>query len=344
MNPITVYLEPHSTFYGRDLPRSDTLFGAICWGWRLLFGTSSLETILESFHDERVPFLLSSMFGYTETEQGRTHYFPKPLSDPFHPEELEKNFPKPDMLEAMKMLKERRTVYDEDFRRILHGEKGDREFYEEMLQGEFIEKTGQEWRKQDVVVPHSSINRLTWTVDAEQVFYSHEVTLTTGRDGLKTGVFFCVKCQEALVKDLKTVLYFLADKGIGGGISIGKGQFTMIEVLEDLPYREPPDEESDHVVTLSLTYPDTKLQKVLLKSWYTLERRQGKLESMYVSPEPGHIRKDQLLMLQEGSTFPKNGRLFYGANPIVRRAGQGVSFDVRHYGYAFTVNTQHVKL
>jgi hypothetical protein len=62
---------------------------------------------------------------------------------------------------------------------------------------------------------------------------------------------------------------------------------------------------------------------------------------MYI-PITGHAWKDSLLMLREGSTFPKNGQKQYGMNTIVRRAGEGIDFNVWQYGYAFTVNTQHI--
>ena len=32
----------------------------------------------------------------------------------------------------------------------------------------------------------------------------------------------------------------------------------------------------------------------------------------------------------------------YGTNTIVRKAGNGLDFDVWQYGYAFTVNTRHI--
>jgi hypothetical protein len=64
---------------------------------------------------------------------------------------------------------------------------------------------------------------------------------------------------------------------------------------------------------------------------------------MYVAPASGHVWKNALLMLQEGATFPQNGQRYYGRNPIVRKADDYVPFDVRHYGYAFTVNTQHIR-
>ena len=65
---------------------------------------------------------------------------------------------------------------------------------------------------------------------------------------------------------------------------------------------------------------------------------------MYTALGPkGHIWKDHLLMLQEGSTFPHNGQPYYGENRVVREGKHDLGFDVQHYGYAFMVKTKHIK-
>jgi CRISPR-associated protein Csm4 len=329
MKSMTVYLRPHSTLRGRRPPRSDTLFGAICWGYQLLFGGDKLAQFLLKFNERSVPFLISSMFQYHERNGNKVHFFPKPLSDPstgnLLPQDLE-------TITTWKRLKKSQYVTDTEFIEMLRGHN----------QAGFSQSPAIVARQ----IPHSAINRLTWTVDADQFFYTEEFSLISETQETR-GLFFCVTCYEEvepdIERDLKTVFYFLADKGIGGKTSVGKGHFKSIEIDDKLPYTAPPDEESTHVVTLSLTYPDPELRKLLPESWYTLEKRQGKIESMYAAPASGHIWKDHLLMLQEGSTFPKKtGQCFYGGNPIVRKAGKNLSFDVYQYGYAFTVNTRHV--
>jgi CRISPR/Cas system CSM-associated protein Csm4 (group 5 of RAMP superfamily) len=124
---------------------------------------------------------------------------------------------------------------------------------------------------------------------------------------------------------------------------VGKGHIKKIEFIDALPYEEPPDEEASYAITLSLMFPDASLRKKLSACWYDLEKRQGKIECMYADPGSGHIWKDHLLLLKEGSTFPKNDQKFYGENRIVRKDDGTLGFDVHHYGYAFTVNTKHVK-
>ena len=343
MKAVTVYLVPHSMLRGSELPRSDTLFGAICWGIRLLFGENRLEHILKAFETDAVPFLLSSIFEYTEGENGKEHYFPKPLSDPYFPEKFALKPPTAQETKALKRLKNLSVVRHDLFMDMIAAEKSEADIYEAIVKG--VEPVRPP-RSNVIYTPHSAVNRVTEMAAADEIFYTEELAFPSRAEGQHGGMFFCMKWCDEFAADLQTVCYFLADKGIGGGVSSGKGQFTAIEIVEGLPYteKEPADDESSHVITLSLTYPDQGLQRLLSKSWYTLERRQGKIESMYVAPASGHIWKNSLVMLQEGSTFPKNGRRYYGENPIVRRADTDVPFDVRQYGYAFTVNTKHIQM
>jgi len=341
MTSMTVYLLPRSTMRGRRLPRSDTLFGAICWGIRILFGQERLEELLLAFTPKTVPFLLSSMFEYSTIGAQITHYFPKPLANPYTPESFAEKTPSIDELHALTLLKSMQTVRDDDFSDILQARKHDHHFYEECLA--HIQNASAPFHSIShlVSISHRSMNRLLRTHEIDDIFYTDERAFPKHPPGQQSGVFFCMKCDDELLHDLRSVIYFLTDKGIGGGVSSGKGHFTSVDIIDDLPYQEPPGAESTHVTTLSLVYPDNELKKLLPRSWYTLERRQGRIESMY-TPVAGHIRKDSLLMLCEGSTFPKTQQRQYGMNTVVRKAGDGLDFDIWHYGYAFTVNTQHI--
>lgn len=339
MTSLTAYFIPHSSLRGRNFPRSDTLFGAICWGIRLLFGIEHLEHVLHAFTQRTVPFLLSSMYEYVHTGERTIHYFPKPFTNPYVPPSFVNNPPKTEELIALKRLHAMRTVCDTNFSDILQGKKCDADFYEECLDAVMHAPKAALPASHCVPVPHASINRLTSAHEPDRIFYTEERLFHTRGNGQQSGVFFCVTCRDEFVQDLKAVIYFLADKGIGAGASSGKGHFTSVTLADGVPYCEPPADESTHVVTLSLTYPDDELKQFLSRSWYALERRQGRIESMYM---PVDTRKDALLMLREGSTFPRNGQQQYGMNTIVRKAGDGLDFDVWHYGYAFIVNTKHI--
>ncbi|MBL8149871.1 MAG: hypothetical protein JNN15_08080, partial [Blastocatellia bacterium] len=80
---MIVYLLPKSPFT-KSAPRSDTLFGAICWAIRLLYGQQKLVDIIEKFDAaiesaRPLPFLLTSCFPYFQDKQGKIHFLPKPL-------------------------------------------------------------------------------------------------------------------------------------------------------------------------------------------------------------------------------------------------------------------------
>jgi CRISPR type III-A-associated RAMP protein Csm4 len=281
------------------------------------------------------------MFEYTAIGDQIIHYFPKPLTNPYAPESFAKKTLSVDELHALTLLKSMQTVRGDDFSGILQARKHDHHFYEECLA--HLQKTPVPFHSVShfVSMPHRSMNRLARTHEIDDIYYTDERAFFKHTPEQQSGVFFCMKCDNELIHDLRSVIYFLADKGIGGGVSTGKGHFTSVDIIDDLPYQEPPGAESSHVTTLSLVYPDNELKKLLSRSWYTLERRQGKIESMYVSVA-GHIRKDSLLMLCEGSTFPKTQQRQYGMNTVVCKAGNGLDFNIWHYGYAFTVNTQHI--
>lgn len=64
---MIVYLQPKSAF-SKSIPRSDTLFGAICWSISVLYGVKELEDLLECYIEEKAPFIISSMFPYIKRD------------------------------------------------------------------------------------------------------------------------------------------------------------------------------------------------------------------------------------------------------------------------------------
>lgn len=340
MMSMTAYLVPHSALRGRQLPRSDTLFGALCCTFRLLFGAARLEELLRAFTPHTAPFVLSSMFAYTRAPHATHHYLPKPLGEPYRPPAWTNAPPTCREHDALRRLNAMRVVSDTDFSDIVHGRKTDSDLYEACV-AHGDQPLAEECPGVNAALAgHVAANRLTGGPDA--IFFTEEWMLDKPEERAETGLFFCLRCRDDFVKEMKAAIMVLADTGIGGGRSAGRGQFSAVRIVDGLPYQEPPDEESAHVVTLSLTSPDDALKGLLAQSWYRLERRQGRIDALY-APSCGHARKDALLMLCEGSTFPRHERQRrYGMNRIVRQAGDGIDFDVYQYGCAFTVNTRHI--
>ena len=94
-------------------------------------------------------------------------------------------------------------------------------------------------------------------------------------------------------------------------------------------------------MTLSLLYPSPRdrahLASVATRSAYRLVKRKGRVESLYAPMEQPW--KSTLVMLAEGSVFPRDGdRAIYGAAPVVKEQ----PFRVRHNGFGYTVGCADV--
>lgn len=362
---IIYYLKPKSNFVD-DLPHSDTLFGAICWGIKLLYGEDELTKILKDFSNNSPSFLISSTFPYIETEAKKIHFLPKPDKKP-----IEKTATSLKEIEKLKKFKKIVFLTSSIFNEIIQNKLIDEEIYNSFCEEkEYKEKQGnigvkyikigtnliekelidklvelelkQEkdlddaikrlliqlnpFRKLDIL--HNAINRLTSGTIEGKLFYDENIFFTP-----KAGLFFLLKIyDESLKTKLNTVINFFADKGIGKDSSIGKGQFE-VKIEEEISLFNEP-EKANAFVTLSLYYPTefelSNFNKELV--WYELIKRKGKIESAYVPFTD--IWKKTILMCKEGSTFPLlNDKKFYGKNPIVKK----VRFDVQQYGYAYPV-------
>jgi CRISPR/Cas system CSM-associated protein Csm4 (group 5 of RAMP superfamily) len=75
-----IYLKPRGPF--RAPPRSDTLFGLLAHAVRAVYGRASVERFLAPAFESpaNAPLYVTSAFPWIETEKGRLHFFPAPLS------------------------------------------------------------------------------------------------------------------------------------------------------------------------------------------------------------------------------------------------------------------------
>lgn len=318
-----------------ELPRSDTLFGALCWGIKWVFGENDLIKLLEYFEKEEPPFFISSSFPYAFYEGKLIHLLPKPILPPpkIEPQILEE-------IDIIKRYRKVRYVTAEVFNQIISGKLTD----ELILNALFCEEEKFFIRDGCVcmhsldfpVINHESrfrnaINRLSGTVDEGKLFLSHEVSASNG-------AYFLIKFVKPGYKDLiKGAIMFLADKGIGGDASVGRGQFEP-ELSDDVLITEP--EASTHFLTLSLFYPSTEDIEFLSKNrgnfWYNLVKRKGRIESMYLRTP--NVWKQTTLNLAEGSVLPIDGdRMVYGSVPIVKAE----PFNIYQNGYAYTVRIKY---
>lgn len=246
-------------------PRSDTLFSAFCHCYLLLYGKEKLESLLKKFiSSPEPPFLISSVFPCYKS----TFYFPAPLS----------------FIPYKKELKKIKWFSKEELENHL---KDPEYFHHNSL-------TPKEMFYKVEYAPGVGLSRLNYRPEKRFfhsgiVFYKREVEL-----------FFLIKFNDfQLEKEVNAVWNLLADEGIGGDRSTGKGFFEK-PVIEKIEINVPS--QANGIYSLSLYYPDIKRDELngIEKGFYSLLERKGYIFSMGGKP----YRRRSIRVFAEGSVFP----------------------------------------
>jgi CRISPR-associated protein Csm4 len=312
MKELIVHIKPKSAFSGAL--HSDTLFGALCVAIRHVYGESFLLELLESFKDAP-PFLVSSAFPYVATENGRVHFFPKPIED----YDRRKDFWQ--FLDRAKALKRTHFISEDLFLRWIAGQ---RDAYLIENFDELESSMGLLYHKQDlafnirpITVWQNQVNRLSMRLD--KIFHFEGWLYDNA------GLFFLVRIFRSEMQSvIGGALTFLSDRGFGRDVSTGKGHFELENITQRTPFASPV--APDHFVTLSRYCPTQEEAAAFTRrrdSFYHLEAKRGRTASGVV--------KRLVRYFAEGSTFPSLGRDFYGTMVDVHSSAFqfGFSFPVR---------------
>ncbi|MDM7912940.1 MAG: type III-A CRISPR-associated RAMP protein Csm4 [Methanotrichaceae archaeon] len=251
---------------------SDTLFGAICWSWRLLHGEDELLDLLDRFLRGAPPFLISSAFPFI----GDIYLLPKPL------EGLGR-------IESDKRVRKAWLVSHTLFQRITQG-KGDMDY--RAIDAGAVIAPEEEGRARDLLgssppwttaePPRVMLDRSTMR---SEIYHVGELRFAEG-----CGLYMLVEFRdEAFRGKLEGALRLLGDEGIGGERSSGRGMF----LVEKGSIKVGADEGS-RAVLLSLCRPGREEVPSLANSSYNIVLRRG------WAGASGH-RKRGLRMLSEGS-------------------------------------------
>jgi CRISPR-associated protein Csm4 len=351
-------LDPETPF--SDVPRSDTLFGAACWGIRHARGEEALEAFLAAFADGDPPFRLSSALPVLDAaDPDPTYLFPKPLlpgaepgDEPEPPEGREAwrdlaYLPKPVFEQFATGAWTRRDFVDRlasddpvvvDGTRYVVPEPADafllpagRVDNADTESGTGSEADDDQSAPADSPVPfqrgerlRNAVNRLTNSTEG-QLFTEERVHFAAD-----AGLAVLVRGDVAAVAEGLAVIQ---DRGIGGNRTVGNGQYTLDGVRDvDLP-----DPDARYACTLSLCIPRPEmLSDVADEGFYDLETRKGVVEHSHASPDG--IWKRRVLALAEGSLLPALGRVGY--NPVV---ADHFEHGVQQYGHAFPVGMRAVE-
>ena len=293
---------PRSAFKG--YPDSYTLFGAICWGIRVLEGEEALTDMLEKFK-EKPPFLISSP---VFIRKGKL-FFPRPALEENSEEELT-----PESYSLRKKVKKAKYVSEDAFRAVLEGKvRTSGELSKFTEEGEFYSSLN---------TIHASINRITWTTSGGEL-YNEEVYYLS----LPFSVFFLFY-QEEFEALVKSALRFVQ---LGGNRSTGMGRYKVI--FGDVPewfikHLEP----TENFISLSPHFYDDSF--VLEESLYEPKPLMGIVDNYFYAPTPAIIKR-KVMYIDRGSNIRvKNRKDFYGGlKEVVRDEGRNVT--VYQYGYAF---------
>ena len=309
---MIVYIYPISLF--PDL-HSDKIFGAILTTINDLF-PSVMDNLIDKFKQNNPPFLISSAFPFINIKNKKVHFYPKILLN----EEL--NFECD--LEIIKSFNDVKFFQDEIFFDIINGKLSFNNIlnnYENYIQiDEFL--LNQNFNMQNfsnkMIVSQNYINRLN---NYHKVFYSEGIKYNKDY-----GLFFHISFNDdKFIEILKGVFRLLKDRGFGGKISVGRGQF-IYEIENDDIYKNHNSKfsvDDNYFVTLSRFIPkQNDLKFVNSNSNYSLGFKRG-------ISRFGDIRK-QVVFFNEGSTFLANnnkyfGKLFYSSENSVE------------YGFAFNL-------
>lgn len=334
MKNLTLYLKLPSGFKD-NLPRSDTLFGAVCWGVRLFYGEKKgLTDFLATYQDKSPAMLLSSSFPFIEKDKKIIHFLPKPHSKPLKPQfEIEK-------YKSAQKFNKVKYVDSQLFQEIINNGYQNQDLWNKFQQGElFLSEDEKILSKMGKIpslptkaktIPGNAIDRLKGGTMEGKLYHTTEWFFEE-----ESGAFLLAKISEEWCQKVLTIFRYYGDKGLGGDSSVGKGNYTL-QIEEGFPIQEAND--GKRWLTLSLYYPEEDewryYQSNSEKAWYSVVKRKGKIESNF-SPTVD-IWKKSILMAEEGSSFPViAGKPFYGTMPIVKEKSD--SIKIFQYGIAFSV-------
>lgn len=323
------------------LPTSETLFGALCWGVRDLFGLDVLLGMLERFAAGEPPFVISSAFPSAGHGAETVDLLARPRGLRVSAAQVEQFAEDMDaeLVEAFDHARRfGRAPYVSRaiMRRVLAGEASEDllaetwHFREEapngeqaVLRGETV-LTGAELSSlpddartavtDGLVAERSmlraSIDRLSdSTTPGGQLFYSPrlrvhpEATLTAW-------------LQAEDVAPLRSALSYLQDGGIGGQRSIGQGRYEIaLEPAEPLPGAE----SGETFVSLSRYLPaEGEVDMTSDALAYDLLPYRGRVESAHEF-QGQDIFKRQILYWAEGAVVPvTQQKPVYGSVPMVK--------------------------
>jgi len=304
-----VLCKPHSHF--SMMYKSDTIFGAVCWAVRYMYGNEALEELLNKF-DSAPPFLLSSMMPLG--------YVYKPLIHPHKmttvPDKIDKTKARA-YLEKLKKFK-RVTLLPVDV--VVKYQNNIEEIYtadEDIVGKGFDEKQIGSYEITRNAIDRVSLHALQGVLFTELYMYA-TVDL----------MFYVKVMDDSFTKDWFSAVFETVGKnGLGKDCSVGKGIFTM--KIEPLSNQEQQLFNYNSNTFCSLSVCAGKSCKPV---YFTTFTRYGKLGGLYSQAGINNnllYCKKPIVFYSEGSVFMGNEVSGSMIHDIHSHKG------IVQYGYAF---------
>ena len=327
MKLFRILLKPKGII--KDIPSSDTIFGAICWGIYIIYGEKKLTEILNNFDGSDKKFIPSSAFPLLKSENRFIHCLPKPIIPDLKIEEMEEiakklkstiiqkaevkieeenslQYSKRYVISQYKSFNKVKYFSESLFTRLIKGEKLN-QFYQEYLEekSKIIQNdillTSEEFnqipRKKILelrISVRNKIDRLSFaTVPGGEVYYEREIYF----DCEIFYLYFFLLTED--INFFIPIFRWLSDTGIGGDRTVGRGHYDILE-KEIKEFSLPNVNNSNIFISLSKYLPaDNEIDWQSEKNYYQLIPCQPRLDTMFF--KGGEFIKKRITYLKEGS-------------------------------------------